>query len=244
VSAVARAEKSIVVRVPVRAAYRWWTAYEDFPEFLDGVTRVTRRDDAILHLDVEIAGQPQQWEARVDTEPEHRVAWHTTGAPHAEGEVELKPVEGGQTLVTLRMVYEPVGAHDVEGAHGMVDRLVMNSLERFKAYAEPREERRLPRDDAPPPAGAETVTGPEGERGGPDDADAGELPFAEQHHHGHAMQPTPDGFERLLRRVEDAEPARPIGADELGVVHDPDAAHLREPDVNEDDNAADWSRTR
>lgn len=187
---MARAEKSIVVRVPVGAAYRWWTAYEDFPEFLDGVTQVSRRDDGTLHWDVEIAGRRQAWDAHVEAEPERRVAWQATGA-HAAGEVELKPVEGGRTLVTLRMELESPGIHDVEGGGSMVDRLVVNSLERFKAYAEPHESRRLPAEDEPPPRGAETVGGPEGELGGPADPESGELPFSE---HGRDREETVEPF--------------------------------------------------
>jgi hypothetical protein len=244
---LAHAEKSIVVRVPVRAAFHWWTDWEHLPEFLDGVTRVTPRDAQTQEWDVEIAGHAQHWETRVEARGEQHVAWRTTGAPHAEGDVELKPVEGGQTLVTLRLTYEPPGEHDTEGAAGMVDRMVVNSLERFRAYAEPREQRRLADDDAPPPRGAETVTGPEGERGGPLDPDAGELPLEEepQRHH-HSMIAAPEGFDSLLERIDDAEPARPLGADDMGKVFDPDAAGLpeRELDANADDNEAQWSRTK
>jgi hypothetical protein len=60
------------------------------------------------------------------------------------------------------------------------------------------------------------------------------------------MVPGAEGFDRLLRRVDDAEPTRPIGGDDLGVILDPEAAGVPrpEPDVNDDDNAADWSRAR
>jgi hypothetical protein len=243
---VARAEKSIVVRVPARTAFRWWTAYEEFPEFLDGVTRVTRDGNGTLHWEVEIAGHREEWDAAVSAEPEHRVAWHTEGRPHAEGEVELRPLEGGQTLVTLRLAYEPEQIHDVEAAHGMVDRLVMNSLERFKAFAEPREARRVPPEDAPPPRGAELVPGPEGERGAPSDPDAGELPMPEQHGRFHpAMVAREDGA-RLLDEIDYADPAPPPGQDDLGAEIDPRKAGdpRVELDANEDDNAAEWSRER
>jgi len=243
---VAHAEKSIVVRVPVHAAFRWWTAWEQLPEFLDGVTRVTPGDGATQQWDVELAGHAMRWETQVETAAQQRVAWRTTGDPHAEGDVELKSLEGGQTLVTYRLSYDPPAEHDVEGAAGMVDRLVVNSLERFRAYAEPREPRRLPDEDAPPPAGAETVPSPEGERGGPLDPDAGELPFDERgRRHGAPMIPPPEGLDPLPERVDDAEPARPIGADDMGKVFDPEAAGLpgRDRDANLDDNEAQWSRT-
>jgi hypothetical protein len=244
---VARAEKSIVVRVPVRTAYRWWTTYEEFPAFLDGVTKVIPRDERTQAWEVEIAGRAEQWETQVEARDEHHVAWHTTGRPHAEGEVELKPVEGGQALVTLRLVYDPIGEHDVEGASGLVDRLVFNSLERFKAFAEAHEQRRTVDDDAPVPLGAETVDGPEGERLGDQEDNTGDLPFSDHgRRHGGPMEAAPDGFETLLERLADAEPSRPLGADDMGKVFDPDAADLPERalDANEDDNEAQWSRLR
>lgn len=245
---MAHAEKSIVVRVPVRTAYREWTAWEELPAFLGGVNRVTAHDAQTQEWDVEIGGRPMQWETRVEARDERHVAWRTTGHPHAEGDVELKPVEGGQTLVTLRLVYDPDGEHDVEGAAGMVDRLVVDSLERFKLYAEQREQRRTGDDNAPPPRGAETVTGPEGELGASDDPDAGDLPYDDrEHRHHHGDIPAPDGFESLLERVDDAEATRPIGADDMGKVFDPDAAGgppEHEIDVNDEDNEAGWSRTR
>jgi hypothetical protein len=239
---VARAEKSILVHVPAPAAYRRWTAYEDFPQFLDGVTRVTRRDDGRQHWDVELAGRRQEWDATIEEEPDRRVAWHAPGA-HAAGEVELKPVEGGRTLVTLRLELEPAGIHDSEGGHSMVDRLVVNSLERFKAFAEPREMRRMPSEDEPAPAGAATVSGPEGELGGPLERDAGELPFSEHgRHHGGPMLVREDG-EELLDGVDDAEPTGRAGADGLDALTDRDAAHLPpSSDANQEDNQSDWSR--
>ena len=242
---MARAEKSIVVRVPLRTAYRWWTTYEEFPEFLDGVTRVERRDETTQEWDVEIAGRAEHWQAHVEAEDQRRVVWRTDGKPHAEGEVDLKHLEGGQTLVTLRLVYNPDWEHDVEAAGGMVDRMVINSLERFKATAEAHEDRRLPDDDAPPPAGAETVDGPEGERGGSLDPEAGDLPYADRdQHHRHAMVPAPQGFDSLLEYIDDAEPTHVVGADDMGKVFDPDAAGKPVHDINDDDNEAEWSRTR
>jgi hypothetical protein len=244
---VARAEKSIVVRVPVRTAFRWWTTYEEFPEFLDGVVRVSRGEDGTLHWEVDIDGHREQWDAFVSKEDDHRVAWHTMGRPpHAGGEVELRPVEGGQTLVTLRMEYHDQHLHDVEGAAAIVDRMVANSLERFKAFAEPREPRRVLPEDAPAPLGAETVNDPSADIPGDDDPDAGSLPFSE---HGRRWGPPAvarDDGEVLLREVDDAEPTHRVGTDDLGAETDPRLAGdpRVDLDANEDDNQAEWSRSR
>jgi hypothetical protein len=230
---VARAEKSIVVHIPVGTAYRWWTTYEEYPEFLDGVVRVTQGDGDSQRWEVEMAGRRQEWETRFEAPADNHVAWQVVRGAHAGGEVDLRPVEHADTLVTLRLDYEPDGEHDVEGAHGMVDRLVVNSLERFKAYAEPRESRRAHSDDEPAPLGAETVPGPEGELGGPLEPDAGELPFSEHgRRHGGPMLVREDG-EELLDDVDDAEAAPRL---DVGPADD-------DPDRNQTDNSADWSRT-
>ena len=36
-----KVEKSVVVNVPVSTAYNEWTQFEDFPQFMNGVTSVT-----------------------------------------------------------------------------------------------------------------------------------------------------------------------------------------------------------
>jgi len=37
-----RVEKSILVNVPVSTAYNQWTQFEDLPEFMGGVKKVTQ----------------------------------------------------------------------------------------------------------------------------------------------------------------------------------------------------------
>jgi hypothetical protein len=58
------------------------------------------------------------------------------------------------------------------------------------------------------------------------------------------MVPSPEGFDSLLQSIDDAEPTHPVGADDLGKVFDPEAAGKPEHDINDEDNEADWSRTR
>ena len=42
-------EKSIVVDVPVRAAYNQWTQFEEFPRFMEGVEEVRQEGDTHTH---------------------------------------------------------------------------------------------------------------------------------------------------------------------------------------------------
>jgi len=235
---VARIEKSIVVHVPARAAYRHWTAYEEYPRFFDGVTAVSRGQGGLLDVDAELAGRPLRTRARVEEQPERRVAWQAVDGGRAEGEVDLRPVEGAQTLVTLSLDYTPAALHDAEGAQGMVGHLVETSLERFKSYAESFETRRAAPEDEPPPRGAETVPGPQGDLGAPQDPDAGELPLMEPGRHRHGMLVREEG-EELLGEAEDGDlPERVVGPRNSAQDRDQPSR-----DRNDVDNTADWSRS-
>ena len=51
--------------------------------------------------------------------------------------------------------------------------------------------------------------------------------------------------EELLEDVAEGGRAPGVGRDELGAVRDPEAAHTLDPEqANDDDNSAQWSRTR
>jgi uncharacterized membrane protein len=51
--------KSIDLNVPVRTAYNQWTQFEEFPNFMEGITEVTQLDDEHLHWKANIAGKKQ-----------------------------------------------------------------------------------------------------------------------------------------------------------------------------------------
>jgi uncharacterized membrane protein len=48
------------VNVPVRTAYHQWTQFEDFPQFMEGVTQVTQIDAKRLLWKAEIAGKEKE----------------------------------------------------------------------------------------------------------------------------------------------------------------------------------------
>lgn len=69
-------EKSIDVECPISTVYNQWTQFEEFPQFMKGVKRVTQLDDKRLHWEAEIAGIDKEWDARItDQVPDHRIAW-------------------------------------------------------------------------------------------------------------------------------------------------------------------------
>jgi uncharacterized membrane protein len=133
--------KSIDVSVPVRVAYDQWTQFEEFPRFMEGVQEVQQLDDERLHWIAEIAGNQEEWDARITEQtPDQRIAWtSTTGAKNA-GVVTFHHISDSQTRVTLQLDYEPEGVVESVGdALGFVERRVQGDLERFKEFIESRQ---------------------------------------------------------------------------------------------------------
>src|SRR5918998_5590952 len=132
--------KTIDVDVPVRTAYNQWTQFEEFPHFMEGVTKVTQLDDKRMHWQANIAGKQEEWDAAItEQEPDMRVAWtNTTGAPNA-GVVTFHRLGDSKTRVTLQLDYDPEGLiENVGDALGFVSRRVEGDLERFKKFIEER----------------------------------------------------------------------------------------------------------
>ena len=99
-----KVEKSVLVNVPVSTAYNQWTQFEDFPQFMGGVKKVTQLSDDRLEWVAEIAGVRRQWTARiVEQVPDRKVAWAATEGATNAGAVTFEDVGGGQTSVHLSL---------------------------------------------------------------------------------------------------------------------------------------------
>jgi uncharacterized membrane protein len=137
---MASSTQSIDVNVPIRTAYNQWTQFEEFPQFMEGVKKVTQKDDTHLHWVAEIAGDEKEWEAEItEQHPDERVAWrNTSGTPNA-GVVTFHRIDDNTTRVTAQIDYQPEGMMESAGdAIGMLDRRVKGDLERFKEFIEGR----------------------------------------------------------------------------------------------------------
>ncbi len=133
-------EKSIEVDAPIRTVYDQWTQFEEFPQFMGGISSVTQTTDTTMHWVAEIAGVRREWDARIlEQVPDEKVAWAaTTGATNA-GAVYFAPAGAGRTQVRLRLEFEPEGLVEKAGdALGLVERRAEADLERFKEFIEAR----------------------------------------------------------------------------------------------------------
>jgi uncharacterized membrane protein len=133
-------EKSIEVNVPVNTAYNQWTQFEDFPQFMEGITSVRQIDDTHLHWKANVGGKDKEWDAEITEQiPDKRIAWRSVnGAPNG-GVVTFHQLTQDRTRVMLQMDYDPEGVvENVGNAVGVFTRRVEGDLERFKDFLESR----------------------------------------------------------------------------------------------------------
>jgi uncharacterized membrane protein len=132
--------KSIDVDVPVTTAYNQWTQFEEFPQFMEGVERVTQLDDTHTHWKTSIGGVDREFDATItEQQPDQRVAWRSTSGPEQSGQVTFEPLGANQTRVSVQLDWEPEGVVEQAGsALNLDDRRVAGDLERFKKYIESR----------------------------------------------------------------------------------------------------------
>jgi uncharacterized membrane protein len=131
--------ESVEVEVPVHTAYNQWTQFEDFPNFMEGVERITQLDDRHNHWTTKIGGVRREFDTEiVDQMPDERITWRTTsGDVGQKGTVRFEPVDDTHTRVELVMDVEPGGAAaKVADVLGTIDRRVKGDMKRFKQYVE------------------------------------------------------------------------------------------------------------
>jgi len=132
--------RSIDVNVPVRTAYNQWSRFDEFPQFMEGVKQVTQMDANRLHWKAEIAGQENEWVAKIiEQTPEKRIAWTSReGALHG-AMVTFHPLSDAQSKILLRV--GRITGRDVANVGEALDALSLRAqgdLERFKVLIEAR----------------------------------------------------------------------------------------------------------
>lgn len=105
-----KVEKTVVVDVPLSTVYNQWTQFEEFPEFMGGVEKVTQLGDDRLEWVAEMGGVRRQWIAKVlEQVPDRKVAWAAVEGATNAGAVTFAEVGPTQTEVHLTMEFEPEG---------------------------------------------------------------------------------------------------------------------------------------
>ena len=134
-------QQSVDVAVPVETAYNQWTQFEDWPQFMHRVTRVTQEDDCTVSFATKIWGKTKEFEAKIDTQrPEERIKWRVSQGITHSGVVTFHELAPRLTRIELNLDIDP-GSLIEKAARGMrhVKRAVRADLHRFKAFIEMQE---------------------------------------------------------------------------------------------------------
>jgi hypothetical protein len=72
-------QQSIDVAVPLQTAYNQWTQFEEWPQFMHRVTRVSQEDRTTVSFATKIWGKTKEFKARIVTQrPDERIKWEVT----------------------------------------------------------------------------------------------------------------------------------------------------------------------
>jgi uncharacterized membrane protein len=134
-------QQAVDVGVPLETAYNQFTQFEDWPEFMHRVTRVTQEDDCSISFATKIWGKTKEFKASIETQrPDERIKWKVSqGITHA-GVVTFHELAPNLTRIEVTLDVEP-GSLIEKAARGMrhVKRAVRADLARFKAFIEMQE---------------------------------------------------------------------------------------------------------
>src|SRR5215212_6152283 len=134
-------QQSVDVAVPLETAYNQWTQFEDWPEFMHRVTRVTQEDDCTLSFATKIWGKTKEFEAKIETQrPDERIKWRVSQGITHTGVVTFHELAPRLTRIEITLDVQP-GSLIEKAARGMrhVKRAVRADLARFKAFIEMQE---------------------------------------------------------------------------------------------------------
>jgi uncharacterized membrane protein len=134
-------QQSVDVAVPVETAYNQWTQFEDWPEFMHRVTRVTQEDDCTVSFATKIWGKKKEFVAEIETQrPEERIKWKVTQGITHTGVVTFHELAPRLTRIELNVDVDP-GSLIEKAARGMrhIKRAMRADLHRFKAFIEMQE---------------------------------------------------------------------------------------------------------
>jgi uncharacterized membrane protein len=134
-------QQAVDVAVPLETAYNQFTQFEDWPEFMHRVTRVTQEDDCTIGFATKIWGKTKEFEAKIETQrPDQRIKWRVAQGITHSGVVTFHELAPSLTRIEVNLDVDP-GSLIEKAARGMrhVKRAVRADLHRFKAFIEMQE---------------------------------------------------------------------------------------------------------
>jgi uncharacterized membrane protein len=134
-------QQSVDVAVPLETAYNQWTQFEEWPNFMHRVTRVTQEDDCTINFATKIWGKTKEFTADIETQrPDQRIKWRVSQGLTHSGVVTFHELAPNLTRIELTFDVDP-GSLIEKAARGMrhVKRAARADLHRYKAFIEMQE---------------------------------------------------------------------------------------------------------
>jgi uncharacterized membrane protein len=134
-------QQAVDVAVPIETAYNQFTQFEDWPEFMHRVTRVTQEDDCTINFATKIWGKTKEFTASIETQrPDERIKWRVSQGITHSGVVTFHELAPRLTRIEVSLDVDP-GSLIEKAARGMrhVKRAVRADLHRYKAFIEMQE---------------------------------------------------------------------------------------------------------
>ena len=133
---------TIIVKGSARDTCSLWSHYELFPQFIDGISLVSRPDDKTSHWEIEtVMGRKIRWTAVItEFQEDKRISWESAGKEiKTNGYVTFTSLLNEETEITLFIAYSHPFGFFGELALEFFDepqKKLEKALEEFKGYAE------------------------------------------------------------------------------------------------------------
>ena len=131
-------QQSVDIGLPVETVYNQWTQFEEWPNVMHRVTRVTQEDDCTVSFATKIWGKTKEFTANIETQrPNERIRWRVSDGMDHTGVVSFHELGPNLTRVLLSFDVQPGGMIE-KAARGIrhVKRAARGDLHRFAAFIE------------------------------------------------------------------------------------------------------------
>jgi uncharacterized membrane protein len=137
-------DQSVTIARPHDELYRFWRDFDNLPRFMEYLVDVRQLDARRSHWVARApAGRTVEWDAEIiNDEPDELIGWRTLEGSDvvSAGSVHFKPTSKGETIVRVRMQYEPpagkIGAAIAWMFATEPSQSIREDLRRFKALME------------------------------------------------------------------------------------------------------------
>src|SRR3954454_4511429 len=129
-------QMDIDIGAPIKTVYNQWTQFEQWPEFMHRLDRVTQDDDTHVSFKTKIWGVSKEFKAEiVEQRPDKKIKWRVVDGVTHTGVVTFHELAPTLTRVEVNLDVQP-GSLLEKAARGMrhVKRAVRADLARFKAH--------------------------------------------------------------------------------------------------------------